>query len=340
MGLLDFFTRRKQPLEPSLLTPERLDAAIEAVVDRVNARLRLASDYKAKLGPAIEQFVRWAREEVARLPAAHRATPEDWVTDAELHALFATAGDLVKLVSRTPQLKAFFREHASADRAFGLLGMSVETRQVFGSELQGEVVRQDVAQQTVSFGDHRINVVAADEPALHAALVLALGEQVLIEALAEIDVAQVRMKRLRDERSLLASQLRVLQSRRGAGALWSEAQQQESVAAAKAALEAHDQELRAAHGAGGGLEQQLEVLTRLLADPQRAIRFELRTVRLNRMNVIVPEGSTESSAEIRYVFVSAGAVKPRSGAIALLEIPRPALRKVESRVDEAARSLG
>jgi hypothetical protein len=58
------------------------------------------------------------------------------------------------------------------------------------------------------------------------------------------------------------------------------------------------------------------------------------------MNVIVPEGSTESSAEIRYVFVSAGAVKPRSGAIALLEIPRPALRKVESRVDEAARSLG
>jgi hypothetical protein len=340
MGLLDFFSRRRQPLEAGLLTPERLDAAIEAVVDRVNPRLRLASDYPLKLGPAIEAFVRWARAEVAELPAAHRATPEDWVTDADLHAFFATDEDLVELVSRAAKVKAFFREHPGAESAFGLLGMSVATRQVFGTELQGEVVRQDVAQQTVSFGDHRINVVAADEPALRQALVLALGEQVLIEALAEIDLAQVRLKRLRDERSLLASQLRVLQSRRGAGALWSEGQHEESVAAAKAALDAHDQQLRAAGGAGGGLEQQLEVLARLLGEPRRAVQFEVRKVRLNRMNVVVPEGSAEPCAEVRYVFLSAGAVKPRAGAIALLEIPRPSLRKMESRIDAAARSLG
>jgi hypothetical protein len=58
------------------------------------------------------------------------------------------------------------------------------------------------------------------------------------------------------------------------------------------------------------------------------------------MNVVVPEGSAEPCAEVRYVFLSAGAVKPRAGAIALLEIPRPSLRKMESRIDAAARSLG
>lgn len=341
MGLLDFFTRRGPDLAAGVLDPQRLDAAIEAVVDRVNPKLRLAADYKAQLGPAIERFVVAAREQVARIPPPHAATPEAWVDDAELHAFFATARDLVALVSRSRAVKDFFRQRPDASSACGLLGMSVTTRQVFGSELQGEVLRQDVPQETVSFGDHRINLVAPDEPALRESLVRALGEQVLIEALAAIDAGQVRLKRLRDERSLLASQLRVLQSRRGAGSLFSDTEHRDAIAAAKAALAAQDEQLRAAGGgASGALDRQVAALAQLLADPRAAVRFELRTVRLNRMNVVIPEGAAEPSVEVRYVFVTAGTAKPRAAAIALLDVPRRSLRRVESRVDEAVRSLG
>jgi hypothetical protein len=195
MGFLDFFSRRRPALEPTLLTTERLEAAIEAVVDRVNPKLRLASDYQARLGPAIERFLVAAREDVSRIPAPHLATPDAWVSDPDLHAFFATAQDLVALVSRARQVKELFRAQPGADTAYGLLGMSVESRQVFGTELQGDMVRQDVPQETLSFGDHRINLVAADEAALRQTLVRALGEQVLIEALAEMDLAKARLKR-------------------------------------------------------------------------------------------------------------------------------------------------
>jgi hypothetical protein len=341
MGFLDFFSRRRPALEPTLLTTERLEAAIEAVVDRVNPKLRLASDYQARLGPAIERFLVAAREDVSRIPAPHLATPDAWVRDPDLHAFFATAQDLVALVSRARQVKELFRAQPGADTAYGLLGMSVESRQVFGTELQGDMVRQDVPQETLSFGDHRINLVAADEAALRQTLVRALGEQVLIEALAEMDLAKARLKRLRDERSLLASQLRVLQSRSGMlGAVGSAGEQAEALAAAKAALAAQDTLVREAGGGAGALDAQLDTLAKLIADPHRAVHFELREVRLSRMNIVVPENGGESAATVRYVYVSAGAAQRRAGAIALLCIPRTAVRRLESRVAEAARTLG
>jgi hypothetical protein len=339
MNFLSYFARRRPRADVGVLTPERLDATIEFVVDRVNPRLRLASDYKQRLGPAIERFILFAREQVSRLPPAHEATPGAWVDDPDLHAFFATAEDMVELVSRCAKVKKFFRDHPGAESVSGLLGMRVEVKQVFGAELQGDVVRQDVAQQTVSFTDHGINLVAADEPSLRQALVRVLGEQVLIEAVADINRAQARLKQLRDERSLLASQLRVLQSRGGAGALWSDAEHAESLSAAKAALEARDRELRAAGGGAGALDRQLDMLAKLITDPRSAVQSELRTVRLNRLNVVVPEGSDEPAATVRYAYVAAGAVKPRSGAVALLSIPRAALRAVESRIDQAARAL-
>jgi hypothetical protein len=341
MGLLDFFSRRQSAIEPALLAPERLGAAVEAVVDRVNPKLRLAGEYKQRLGPAIERFIVAAREDVSRIPAPHVATPDAWVSDPDLHAFFATARDLVALVSRARSVKDFFRAQPDADTAYGLLGMSVASRQVFGTELQGDTLRQEVPQETLSFGDHRINLVAADDATLRQALVRALGEQVLIEALAEMDLAQARLKRLRDERSLLASQLRVLQSRSGMlGAVGSAAERADALAVAKAALAAQDALIREAGGGAGALDAQLDTLAKLVAEPRRAVHFELREVRLNRMNVVVPEGANEPAATIRYVFVSAGTGERRSGAIALLAIPRTALRKLESRVAEAARTLG
>ena len=341
MGFLDFFARRRPAFEATVLAPDRLDAAIEAVIDRVDPKLRLASDYNARLGPAIERFVVAAREQVDRIPPAHVATPDAWVTDPELHAFFATANDLVTLVSRAPKVTEFFRANPGVASACALLGMSVQARQVLGTVLEGEVLRQDVPQETLSFGDHRINRVAADEPAMREALVRALGEQVLIEVLAEIDLAHARLKRLRDERSLLASQFRVLQSRSGMmAALSSDAEHAEELAAAKAAVDAVDAQLRESGAGTKTLDRQLDLLAKLVGDPRKSIRFELREVRLDRMNIVVPESSPEPAATVRYVYLSAGTVKPRAGAIALLTIPRDTLRALESRVSEAVRSLG
>ena len=340
MGFLSHFVRRRPHADATVLAPDRLDAAIEFVVDRVNPRLRLARNYKERLGPAIERFVVHARDQVGLLPPAREATSEAWVADADLRAFFATAEEMALVLSRCPAVQEFFRDNPGANSACGLLGMSVTTRQVFGTELHGEVVHHDVAQQTVSFANHRINVIAADEANLREVLVRALGEQILIEALAKIDAAQFRLKQLRDERSMLASQLRILQSRSGiTGALFSDAEHDESLSAAKTELEARNRELRAAGGGSGTLDRQLDRLAELIADPHRAVQLELRTVRLNRMNVVVAEGSDEPCATVTYVHVTAGTAKPRTGAIALLSIPRASVRKGESRVEEAARTL-
>lgn len=340
MGFLSHFARRRPQADATVLAPDRLDAVIEFVVERVNPRLRHARNHKERLGPAIERFVVQAREQIGLFPAAHEATPDAWVSDGELRAFFATPEEMARVLSRSAAVRDFFRAHPGADTVCGLLGMSVETRQVFGAELHGDVLRQDVPQETVSFANHRINVVAADEASLRETLVRALGEQVLIEALAEIDAAQHRLKQLRDERSMLASQLRILQSRSGlAGALSSDAEHAEALKAAKAELEARDRELLAAGAGSGALDRQLELLAKLIADPRAAVRVELRTVRLDRMNIVVPEGSDRPCATITYVYLTAGGVKPRTGAVALLSIPHASVREPASRVEEAARTL-
>jgi hypothetical protein len=337
MGFLSYFGRRRTLTDSSVLAPERLEAVIESVVDRVNPRLRFVRDYKGRLAPAIERFIVQARERIALLPPAHEATAEAWVSDAGLRAFFTKPEDMRLVLSRSPAVRGFFRDHPVANSACGLLGMDVERRKVFGTELHGEVLRQDVPQETVSFANHRVNYVDTDEGSLRETLVRALGEQVLIEALAALDAAQHRLKQLRDERSQLASQFRILQSRSGlAGALTSDAEHAELLSAVKEELAARDRELLAAGAGSSALDRQLEALAKLIADPVKAVVFEPCSLRLNRMNVVVPEDSEEPAGTVDYVYLTAGLVKLRSAAVALLTISRSSVREATPSADEAA----
>ena len=81
-----------------------------------------------------------------------------WSDDPRLNAFFATADDVPACLGRSRELRAFFENPSNGEvqEAYALLGMKKEERTVFGMELQGETVRQDVAQTAVSFSEHRL----------------------------------------------------------------------------------------------------------------------------------------------------------------------------------------
>jgi len=77
----------------------------------------------------------------------------------------------------------------------------------------------------------------------------------------------------------------------------------------------------------------------VLAPERLAEAIERRTVRLNRMNVVVPEGSAEPAEHVTYVFAQMGGPNPRSSAFAFVRFPRASLLASGLTLDEAARAL-
>jgi len=146
----------------------RVDDAIEQVIDGIDPRLRMVGGYARTLRPAVERALAYADEACARIPGPLEFNRRSWSGDPTVHALFATAEDLRRVFSRNGAVKALFAQHHSSEvtHAYAVLGMALEERHVLGIEQDGDIIRRDVPQVNVSFGDHRVTHAAPDEEGL------------------------------------------------------------------------------------------------------------------------------------------------------------------------------
>jgi len=142
---------------------ELIAEMIEGVVDAVEPRVRLESRYRDKLAPGIKAAIAYLRAIGREGLEPVLLTRAAWNDDPRVNAFFATADDVPRCLGRSKELRGFFDNPANAaqQEAFALLGMLKEERTVFGAELQGDTLRQDVAQVSVSFSGHRLLAPAA-----------------------------------------------------------------------------------------------------------------------------------------------------------------------------------
>ncbi|MCU0806071.1 MAG: hypothetical protein MUF79_13455, partial [Burkholderiales bacterium] len=320
MGIFNW-SRRVEPLA-SGVPEDRLRAAVEYLVDRVNPRLRMVRRYRERLLPAVDAAIARTRRIVEALPPAHDATPAQWAKDPCLRAFFAKAEDIPAAFGRAKEVAEFFAAHPSADFVLAVLGAQLEERQVFGAALHGDAVRQDVAQTTLSFTDYRVRMLGADEPELRRSIVQRIFDEFIVQILARLSAADARHQDLVKERSVLAAQLRALEAEQAglAAALGDVRRRDERRRALQSALERRDAKLA---GEGGGielLERVLDALCDALAKPGEVITVGSRRVRLTRMNVIATPEITEPADEIEFGTASAAGAPPR--AFLLVRFPR------------------
>lgn len=342
MGILRWWSDRSSGMASSA-DRQRIDEFVERVVQTTNPKLRFARDYRKRLRPVVATSLAHVRNLVASMPPVREASAAAWSGDAYMQTFFATADSLVQVFSRSPDLRAHFERNPLDDDAYAVLGMEMNERKTLGMALEGGAVRGDVAQTTISFGDHAIRIVGCNESDLRTEIEQRLIDQLALAGLADVIADQSRRKDLEHERALLKSRL-LLQERNGVGmsaTLGGDDMAPGETARLRSQLEDNTKELdNLGHGAEL-LDRELDSITKVLASPAEYLSVASRRMRLDRMNIMIDEKNNETGHEFEFLVARLpGNTPPRDRAFSLVRFPRAELLPTRRFSDDAARFLG
>ncbi len=294
MALFDFIARllERDSSTPADRLPEHarpfLPKAVDLVVDTVEPRLRALPGYRGRLEPGVVRTLLHIRAHLLELPPPLLLSEHAWREDPHINAFFATAAGVGTALGASEELRAFFDDGANlaCDEAIALLSMQRRERTVLGVGLEGDMVRNDVPQHTVSFSEHRIVVPAANEQAMRLELCKRTFRHLLQLALERVRAAQERANDLTQFHARQQARLRWLQGR--ALSLDSLAEDsgrhQAEIEALQSELAGTTAELGKARVALGSLEDYFGVIDSVLSHPADHLRAETRVLRLDRMN--------------------------------------------------------
>jgi len=337
MGFLDRLWPRKRAM------PVQETAQMRALVERLivlSPSLKFANDYRARLAPALAQSIAYVREIVERLPPAREAGAATWLADPYIHAFFAAPDEIAHILSRSLELHAWFESHPLARETWAVLGMAMIERHGFGVAQQGDQVRTDVAQITLSFDDHQVRVCGESDADLRDQIVQRVVEQIALEGLAQIGADESRRDALEQERALLRTRRQLLM-RQGAGTQKMVGERATANAAElaqlQAQIEANEQALAALGLKTDALEHEMDVICDVLADPAQHANVEMKQVRLSPMNVVIEPGAAGNGAEIVFPLAHLPASPQGVRAFSLIRFARPDLMPLPKMLDADSR---
>jgi hypothetical protein len=338
MGIGDWFRGRRPRISPS--DQARAAETLERIVQLVNPRLRFAYRYRRRLLQPVLGTLEYAHSLVAHVPAAHEASRATWSADPAMRAFFAGPGDLILGFSRSPEVRAWF-DNAAAGEVFAVLSMQVVERRALGVAVEQGIVRRDVAQTTISFADHRARICADSEAQLRQTLERRIVDQLALQAIAWQDEA--RSEVLEREHALLRTRVKLLEAQGvGLSALGADtAVAGSDLARAYGELAVNEANLRSIASGPQALEYQLERLRDILLNPQEHLFVSARCVRLDHMNVLVPDDAPGDAPplDLQIARIPIPAAAPELRAFVLARFDRSELLPRSALLSDAARVL-
>lgn len=342
MGLLDWLWGRSGTSQ-AVADEARLAQAIETAVRGTDPRIRLVSGYRDKLEPAVSTALAYCEELIAALPDPLDASAAGWSADPTMRAFLARADDLRGVLARSPEVGEFVADaqYAGVETIFAVLTMVRERRTVLGTALVGDALRADVMQETVSFSAHRVGAPRSTEERLRAELESRAYEHLVIEALAQICSDQALADEPPPQRGLLAARLQLMRGARGGldGLFVAPQESQAKFRLLREELAATESQVEAGQGGIGRLDDYLERVIGVLADPSRVIAVERVGLWLDAMNIARAPGAA-GAAEVRITEITTRAHEPSTRTVALIRFPRSAVPPRGLAWEEAAKLLG
>jgi hypothetical protein len=326
-------------------TPEdpNVSLAIERAVDRIDPRLRMVSGYQRKLRPAVARALRFAREVAAKIPGPVEVSPSAWRADPLLRLLFATPEDISRVLSRSQELQSFFAgpAGAGASHAYVMLGVPRTERTVLGMELQGEMVRADVAQRTVDFSNHVAVTPASDEPGVREEVRRRVLNFLLNQALDRLSSVRSTKKGLEQQRAILETRLRLLRQQGGSiDNLFEERPAGDSeLKSIEQRLAENGQELEQIKASLGTLDDVLRHLREVAEHPEKLVRLENLELHVDSMNRIVQGEAGQQANKFQLLEAFLNGNPPRSGVLLIARFPRDELQSRQDLLRDAERYL-
>jgi len=317
-----------------------VDETIEALVETVEPRVRLRSGYRDKLAGNVRRTIVHLRALGEHLPheplLLSRAA---WSDDPHIRAFFAAANDVPNCIGGCEDLREFFDSHAQCAEAHMLLGMQRKERQVLAPRLEGDVLRQDVAQTTVSFSGHRLLAPAADM----AQTRLEIGRRIM-QRLAELVLARVvnidhQVQDLQQQKARLGTRLRMLRSaREGMRPLVNQGLTiEEQIRDVERELQTTTEEYSDARSNLTTLDGYIDHINAVFGQPEAYVALARAPLRVTRMGVKVEAGSSETADDLDLAELSIG--DGLQATIAFVRIPHDELPPKQDLLAQALRTL-
>lgn len=327
MGILDWFKNRPGQYDPDRVSDELVDWALNKAIALTNPRLRLLADYRSRLQPAVETTIEFLRAQISVMPAVHSLSSNAWSSDPALRAFFVAPADIPAVLGGSNNLCTLFAKFPELDAAYLILGMAIKERRTFGMALHGDVVQRDVAQTSVSFSDHRARLCGRDERRLRRIVGVEVFEYLVAHALSEIGEERNERRELQENRSLIRARLRLLQQHGpGLGSMFGSAPAAHSEQARlDAELLDNERQLEALGDGEAALESELETLKSVLGAPQRHLRFAAQSLRLDTLNVVLDDTSTEPATKVDFALAELNGTPPVRRAFVLARVARSEL---------------
>lgn len=324
MGILDWFMNRPAQFDPDRVSEETVRRATEKAIALTNPRLQVLPSSHSRLAPAVETTIDFLRALINDLPSVRPLSSSDWATDPAWRAFFVTPSEIPAVLGRSDNLRTLFEKFPELDEAYLVLGMAFSEQRVFGVALQGEIVQRDVVQTSVSFSDHRMPVCGRNEARLRRLIGTEAFEYLLGQAMNEIGRDRAERQELEANRTLIRARLRLFQQQGpGLGSLFGDApaakSEQERL---EAELLENERQLQNLGGNESILEMELDCLKEVLDNPQRYLSVEQVSLRLNTMNVVLDETSSEHAADVGFSMVELSGSPPVRRAFVLARVAR------------------
>jgi hypothetical protein len=317
---------------------ELIQRAIERAVDGTDPRLRALPGYAKKLRAAIIHAIDHVVGLVDNLPTPLELDRSKFATDPELIAYFASVTHAQEVLAVDPVLNQWLAapDNAATEHIVMLLLMEQQERHVLGVALEGEILRRDVAQTTVSFAHYRLVDPAAAEETTRRLLKRRAFDHLLAISLGRITTAHVERDQLERERQLLRRKQAALAAGR-----WTfddaESDTPPDPQALQQQLEEIESQLQALGAGTGLLTAHLDIVVDVLAQAEQNFWLERRPLVVDRMGIQQAQASALApQIELTLLRNAAG----RSLVARLVGIARADLPPPRDLLREAQRSLG
>ncbi len=196
------------------LTPRPLDPQIERLVQRaidlIDPRLKSFGNYPRAYIPAITAASNYAESLCEKVPRCIELRPSRYAQEPLLHALFRDVESIYATVRESLVIKEYCLAKGKPEggEVYALMGMRRHEKTVYGPDINGEMVQQDVRKTMVYFDSHTLTLPSATRQEFREKLKTDLFDS-LVKSLAEaIGEGVHRRQELESRRDMLASRLR------------------------------------------------------------------------------------------------------------------------------------
>ena len=304
-----------------------IDLAIDLTVDGTDPRLRAVRAYKKRLKESVEIAVKFVIEVVDAMHVPLEMSRSAFAADPQVNAFFASANELQQEISVNKQVREFIAGSVGNSDDYLYLGMAMTMakKNVFAPVLKGEIVQQEVARTAVNFSEHRFVDPSDNEFSLRRKIKERVFMNLVQCALTELASIKYRKQELKNQRLLLRAKLRNLKHQALGLEPLTEVATHEKIGHEKleARLAEIEHTLKETAASIETLDQHLEIVSGVMADPKNHIRVENSTVRITRMNFAASPTDEDPGDEIIYTHFETSKGKTVTGR--LIKYPRAEL---------------